>query len=176
MFVSPPGAARTSELQDGLCKKNKGTRHPAALHAGSLVPFDLQASIPVRQGVPRLLRSASRGPRRQGNVCRVSIQEKRRSRMGGCQKVSLTGEPAHSNLVLAFKRSDSFFQPPFANKAPRADHVGEYIYGMNHELILLSMELKQISLQPGQLCRCARWDQTLRGVDQPSRRCVGVPP
>ena len=49
------------------------------------------------------------------------------------RRVELKGKPAHSDLVLAIKSGDGLLQPPLADVAPRADHVGDHVNGEIHD-------------------------------------------
>ena len=48
------------------------------------------------------------------------------------RRIELEWEPTHSNL-LALKGSDGPFEPPLADVAPRADHVGDHVNGEIHD-------------------------------------------
>jgi hypothetical protein len=45
-------------------------------------------------------------------------------------RVKLEGEPAHFDLPI--KGGDGLLQPPLADVAPRADHIGDYVNVYDH--------------------------------------------
>jgi hypothetical protein len=59
----------------------------------------------------------------------------------GHRRIELVGQPVHSNFLLAFNATYGFFEPLFAEVAPRADDVGDHFNGEIHCNSDLKMEV-----------------------------------
>src|SRR5262249_25001 len=73
------------------------------------------------------------------------------------RRIELKREPAH--LHRPIKSSNGFFQPPLADVAPGADHVGNYVNGNCHWRFLVELRWSNIERCRAELetsCSCNR--------------------